>query len=369
MIGRLLAQVLGTLLIFALLLAGVGLVCEAALRYRRFGVRGLVHPLEFSATSSSRGVCGGGDRSDGPFAPHCRGRSLGSEIVTNSRGRNDREVDEARPHYRVLVAGDSISVAAGVAPREAYHAVLEERLDRELGRPGFVELYNDAFGGTSTSHYVKVLERALERGPLDAVLIGVSVTDLLEDVVRPHTCRPGDEAFHISKEEKAFHRRGVMGRNEMAKRLAHWEASSGLWIFNWLAGRSRAFAVSRYDDPRRDERMASIEGKAREMYRSCALRMREIADGTGVDLAWAVLAYRPSKEGDAIVGVLRSLDEPVVTFFDTHERFAAPEEMTIFPGDEHPNAAVHALYAERLYEAMVELGWLDRIRRADAATR
>lgn len=369
MIRRLALHGVGVVLVFSILLAAVVLGAEAWLRYRRFGLDGILRPEDFAAGRAAGEACAREARGDGPFAPNCRGLRQGVEIVTNSRGLADREVDESRPHYRVLVLGDSLTLATGVAQREAYHAVLEERLDRELGEPGFVELYNHASPGRSTPQHVRELERALARGPVDAVIVGVSTTDLLEGVARPLRCDRGDEAFDLTREEAAFHRRGILGRNEASRLLESWKSSTGLWTFGWLAGRAQALAVRRYMHPSDERLRSSIERKARGRYRSCAARMRRIADEAGVDLLWATLAFEPSPAANEIVEILQELGEPIVTFFDVRERFAGREEMTIFPGDTHPNAAVHALYAERLYQALEQLGWLGKIREAHAIRR
>jgi hypothetical protein len=48
-------------------------------------------------------------------------------------------------------------------------------------------------------------------------------------------------------------------------------------------------------------------------------------------------------------------------------RVVAPASPTIYPGDVHPNAALHAEYARRLDAFLGELGWLEQARRAWSA--
>jgi lysophospholipase L1-like esterase len=366
---RLALQAAAVALIFSILLAAALLAGEAWIRWRRFGLDGIRHPVEFAAGRSGREACAREGSVGGPFAPGCRGRRQGVEIVTNRRGLNDREVDESRPHYRVLVLGDSLTLATGVAQRQAYHAVLEERLDRELGEPGFVELYNHGQAGGSLPRYVREFERALALGPLDAVLVGVSATDLLEGVARPAGAACGAETRRLTAEEEEFHRRGILGRNEASGLLERWKASTGLWILGWLALEGRAFAARQYTHPSGERLRAAIEQKASESYRACAVRMRRIADEADLDLVWAILAFEPQPATNAMAQILRALNEPVVIMFDDPERFAGIEDRTIFPGDTHPSAAVHAVYAERLHQALDELGWLAKIREAHTTRR
>ena len=365
MIRRVAGDLAGALLLLVLFAVWGGLAAEAWLRYERFGWDALEHPGDYRpGRFSRRYTCRGPGPAGAPFPPNCNSTEMGVEVATNARGLNDRWVDERLPHYRVLVLGDSMTVAEGVETRESYHARLEERLDEELGRPGFLELYNFAGPGKATSEYVVDLERALETLPLDAALVGVSTTDLLEDVRRGRTCRPGDEAFAIDPAQRVAFAERIAGRHPVADRFEQWEAATGLWIFRWLAARSQALAVWWRAGPETEALREALVVKGRGLYRSCAVRMREIADAAGIDLAWVVLAYRPSAYADEIAAVLRGLGEPVLELSDTHERFAGLDEMTVFPGNLHPSAAVHAVFADRLYEAFEEFGWLDRIRAA-----
>ena len=300
-IRRLVAGLVGVALVLGLASIWGGLAAEAWLRYERFGIDGVVNPGDYRPSRYSRRFkCRGPGPEGAPFPANCRSVEMGVALQTNPRGLNDRPVDEALPHFRVAVLGDSMTVAEGVPTRLSYHARLEEQLDEELGRPGFVELYNLSGPGKATSDYAEDLERALERLPLDAVLVGVSTTDLLEDVRRGRVCRPGDEAFGITDDENALFRARIWGRSSLVARFQRWEAATGLWIFRWLAERSQAFTVSLRAGPEADALREALLVKGRRLYRSCALRLRELADAAGVDLAWAVLAYRPNEYADEI---------------------------------------------------------------------
>ena len=110
---------------------------EAFLRWQRVGADALMRPLDFMAPAWRDTDC----FVEGPggelMTPNCRMRYKGVRVETNAAGLNDRNVDEDRPHYRLLVMGDSVTMAAGVDVRAIYHAVLEDRLNGDLGSPDF----------------------------------------------------------------------------------------------------------------------------------------------------------------------------------------------------------------------------------------
>jgi hypothetical protein len=58
----------------------------------------------------------------------------GERLVTNSEGLADQEYSREKPAgvYRIAVVGSSWSMATGVTTEETYHAVLEERLQKQL---------------------------------------------------------------------------------------------------------------------------------------------------------------------------------------------------------------------------------------------
>ncbi len=97
--------------------------------------------------------------SSGEF--ECRMRHQGVVVAVNSMGLNDREVDEAAPHYRVLVLGDSLTLAAGVEQADLYHSLVEAQYARDLGISEFVEFYNAGREGRTLARELRDLEQAL----------------------------------------------------------------------------------------------------------------------------------------------------------------------------------------------------------------
>ena len=117
--------------------------------------------------------------------PDTRIVAWGSELRTNSLGFRDDKTDvpAKRPGaFRVIVLGDSFTVAAGVDFDRLYTSLLESRWKRKT--PG-LEVMNLAVGGYNPIQYELVLkEVALELRP-DLVLVAVfPFNDLSNDTYR-----------------------------------------------------------------------------------------------------------------------------------------------------------------------------------------
>jgi hypothetical protein len=349
---------------FALAILLMLLACEAYLRWARFGAPGIAQPFRYMAPKFRSTDC----LREGPDGevmwPDCRMYYKGVPLVTNSLGSNDRVVDESEPHYRVAVLGDSLTMAAGIEARRIYHARVEERIDAELGAPGFVELYNFGRGGRSTSEQLRDLRWALERLPLDAVIATVVFNDLFDNLVKGEACSPGDEALRISAAEGRFYELHAVGENPFSAGAALLESWTGLWAWNRAYDFFRAGALRMRGGGEARVRLAALEETGAALFRSCAATLSRVASEADLPLLWLDLWYRPHPHSERMRGELETLGEPVLSMADLYREFSDPRELEIYVGDHHPSDAVHALYAERLYAALEERGWLERIRSA-----
>lgn len=357
------AHLIAALLPPVLLLVALLLGAEAWLRFQAFGMDALLHPARYMAPRYKFGC-----NETGPggelMTPDCRMRYSGTDLITNRHGINDREVDEQQPHYRIVALGDSYTLATGVSPREAWHALLEERLGRELQAPGFVEIYNYGRMGRNTVDYVQDLQDTLGLWPLDGALVAAVTSDFLENITRPGHCHPGDERFHLTPEEARLLGNEIEGNNPLSGILNRAEHETGMWIFSFLSDELRNLLRNWRSDPQGDEMEEALVAKGEKMFRSCAIRLREIADAAGIDLGWVMLAYEPTPHAGIMLKVLHELGEPVISMQDIHELFPQREAMFIFTGDSHPNAAVHRVYARRIHGFLDQQGWLERMRQA-----
>lgn len=350
-----------------LMLVLLGLLSvEAYLRVVRFGADGVLHPMSYMSPAFKVGTC----MKPGPdgelMTPNCRMRYKGAVLATNSLGFNDREVDESRPHFRVAMLGDSVTMAAGVDGRDTFHALLEDQINDELGEEDFVEFYNYGRGGRSTALELADFARSLQLWPLDAALVGVVPNDLWDNVLRAETCAPGDPDFHLSEAERRYYDDSVRGRNLLARIMINVEVRVGLWLLDQGATQVRALSRRWLADPIDAARLQAMERRGVRAFRICAQQMRRLADEAGVELAWAVLWYRPDRQAEMLHEVLLELGEPVVSMKEIADEFDSRESLVIYRNETHPSAAVHRHYAVRLRDFLQELSWIDRIREAHA---
>ncbi len=94
-------------------------------------------------------------------------------FVTTSEGLRDKKYSIEKPDgvLRVAVMGDSFSLPSGVAIEDAYHSLLEERLNAGGDRVGY-EIINFAVGAYTLKQYVLAIQhKALAYDP-DLILIG-----------------------------------------------------------------------------------------------------------------------------------------------------------------------------------------------------
>lgn len=363
MSGARLTRLVLALLPPVLLLLLVALGAEAWIRYRAFGIEALLQPTRYMAPRYRFGCVESGP--DGELmTPDCRMRYTGVDLVTNRHGLNDREVEESRPHYRLLALGDSYTMATGVPQRAAWHALLEERFNRDLHAPGFLEFYNYGRLGRDTVEQLADLEHALELWPLDGALVAVVASDFLENLVRAGACRPGDGQQHLTEEETDYYRRVRSGDNPVSVLLNKLEHETGMWLFPLLSDHIRNQTRRLRSGPGDARYDRIISSKASAIFRSCAIRMRETADAAGINLAWAILSYAPHADAGRMLVVLRELGEPVISMQDIHEQFGGLQEMYVSSADNHPNSAVQRIYAARIDAFLEELGWLDQARQA-----
>jgi HEAT repeat protein/lysophospholipase L1-like esterase len=97
----------------------------------------------------------------------------------NRDGLRDRAhtIEKAERTWRVAILGDSVTLGAGIARRDAFPQVLERRL---RGRGRRVEVMNVALWGWSTRQERLAYERIARRYRPDAVILAVCLNDIPE---------------------------------------------------------------------------------------------------------------------------------------------------------------------------------------------
>jgi len=266
----------------------------------------------------------------------------------------------------MLALGDSTSMAAGVESEDIYHSILEARMNEELGTPGFVEVYNYGRGGRSPAEQIDDLERTAQERPIDAALVAFTPGSLWGGLPKESLCLAARERPSVTPADLEFHRVHGRGISIFSSALGKLEEWTGLWIFQWPKDAVRRAALSWRHDDRNRETMEAIRRKAVDLFRRCALELRETADRHGVELAWVLLWYQPSRDGELLVETLREMGEPVLPTPLLVDDEIRREDLVIYPGEVHPNVLAHRLFSEKIYEGMAGLGWTQRIREAHA---
>jgi len=244
-----------------------------------------------------------------------------ARVRTSSAGLNDREYTLEKPPgiYRVVVLGDSMTMASGVEREESWHAVLDERLNLESPSLRY-EFINFGVGGYHPGNYRAVLEhRAMGYDP-DLVLIGFTPRNDHEfpQFRRRFTPKPERNAFFSSfivDVAKNFY----MGWREgsLTRRFPPLTEAQARALTSVLAAIKRRCEAARipvvllYLARHEDLRLASVQ---------------KVTDGLGIELIDTTPAFRD------------------VPFNDTK----------IFRTDGHPNAFAHRLFAETVYDHLGE---------------
>ena len=247
---------------------------------------------------------------------------------TNSAGLRDREYKIAKLDnvFRVAVLGDSFSMPVGVEIEDAYHSILEARFNAGSADDKF-EFINFAVGGYTLRQYAGVLKhKALEYEP-DLILIGwCSGNDHRvppdQRFRRPYVPKPKVNAFFRS------------------------------FLLNRQYSQRVFFGVIGY-------RTAEMYSDAQTDYvRKHFDHIRTLAGDVPV-----VVAYLASQYNRTHVEQVRGL-EGLAT--DAGFHFANPSDLDTFGEDNfekyrlntidtHPNAAAHAVFADRLHDVLKEL--------------
>lgn len=114
-------------------------------------------------------------------APNARAGFTGVSISINSVGLRDEEISIPKPPntVRILTVGDSITFGYGIPLEDTYSKVLQKRLNRNPPRAMRYEVLNGGTLGGSLGDYLYFLQQKAEKLQPDAIVIGVSLNDIL----------------------------------------------------------------------------------------------------------------------------------------------------------------------------------------------
>lgn len=330
------------------------LAVEIAIRAKYFGVDGLVHParvrpdpeVTFETMTRRTPLPGGGQLAT--LTPDMDMWFKGAHLRTNSLGYRNPEFEPRNSQRtRIVVLGDSFTMAWGVAEENSYARQLERILGERMGE-GRVEVLNAGFPSDLLSGSVARLRgHALDLDP-DLVIVGLTARMVtvraprggsqdsssiavraLETLVRGSRTRPEPNVLHRT----LF----VAQRRPKLEGLEKAAVDAGLF----------------------EARTEPLEEVEEERTRGLFDELHAIGESAGIPILIAHLrsvrrANEPTDQG-APAQLRRIAAEARVGFVDTGPAFP-PEtvalDAVIFPGDNHPNAGAHSAYARAIADAI-----------------
>jgi hypothetical protein len=245
-----------------------------------------------------------------------------STVSTNRFGMRDQEYEETPPPdvYRMSLLGASIGMGWGVEDGETYEALVEDKLNRDLGGKGYrkYEVLNQAVPGYYPLQQAVALERALAYRPR-AILYEATGREFsrsvyyLSEVVSKGIEIPYPELRSIAQ---AVGVGSGLAQEEVEKRLTPFREELVSWLYGHIVATCRekgvlpvwVFVPQTYQGPGEEE-----------IPRALAL----------------------AKENGFIVIDLSGI-------YDGKDR----DKLRLAEWDQHPNALGHALIADGLYTGL-----------------
>jgi lysophospholipase L1-like esterase len=240
---------------------------------------------------------------------------------TNTHGLRDKEypIDKPDGVFRVAVLGDSFTLPSGVAIEDAFHSVLEDRLSagNELVRYEFI---NFAVGAYTLQQYLSAIRhKAMEYDP-DLILIG----------------------FCAGNDHKVFLPHRFPDRYRPKGRTYPFYGSFAV----------NAVALKLQESRVEEERGRLTDRQARYLEKV----FRELATlGEAEDIP-VVLVYLSNQEENYKPIEELALANGIEHFLDVSSAFRGTNlsDYRILPIDNHPNAQAHQIFADRIYEYLVQ---------------
>ncbi|PLX72282.1 MAG: hypothetical protein C0615_12485 [Desulfuromonas sp.] len=260
----------------------------------------------------------------------------GAPFSTNSFGFRDREFNVVKPEgtIRIAVLGASITMGSGVKDQEIYSRVLQNLFTQDEHPQ--VEILNFAIGGYNSSDIIAVYETHITRFKVDVVVLNF-YPEKSDFVARNYRDK--------SKRVEWHHLQQYLGYS---------------FIANWLRVDMNNW---RRHNLAKDWKKRGIESREKEVVDKLDLIKTFNANlaATGIDL-FLIRLPLPEKEDQLPTSVsyndkrqstldwLQRFDD--VSYVDYEQQLAGriSDKDIIYPGDNHPNARVHRLYAEAIYE-------------------
>ncbi len=260
--------------------------------------------------------------------PNSEATLMGVNVRTNSDGFRDDEYPVAKGgKHRIVVLGDSLTLAWGVEKEDSFEQHLEDRLSEV--RP--TEIINLGVGNYNTTQEVNLLiDKGLKYQP-DQVVLFYFINDA-EPV--PRKARfPG----------LGYSRTITFFWSRLKAASARFTESTGYYEFY--------SALYRDDSPGWQDTMDAFA------------TLRDLSTEHGFSLSVVLLPelhelteYTFTKEHAQVMKLLESLDIPALDLAERFEGESNPHSLWVSLDDAHPNARAHALIADYSFRFVLEDG-------------
>jgi lysophospholipase L1-like esterase len=220
---------------------------------------------------------------------------------------------------RVAVLGDSFTLPSGVAIEDAFHSLLEDRLNSDNGTVRY-EFINFAVGAYTLQQYLSTIRyKALEYDP-DLILIG----------------------FCAGNDHKVFLPDRFPDRYRPKGRTYPFYGS---FVVN-------AVTLKLQESQEEEERGRLTDRQARYLERVFG-ELAALSEAEGIPV---VLIYLSNQEENYKPIEKLALANGIEHFLDVSSAFRGTNlsDYRILPIDNHPNAKAHQIFADRIYEYLVQ---------------
>jgi lysophospholipase L1-like esterase len=253
-----------------------------------------------------------------------------AKLKTNSNGLRDKEyaLSKSGEVFRAAVIGDSFTMPAGVEIDEAYHSLLEERLNREQ-RESTYEFINFGVGGYDLRQYLAVMRfKAREYDP-DLIIVGF--------------CPENDHKISLDK----------IFQQQYKVRPATYP------FFNSFVLASLEKLLGTGDN--RDRRYAeSSDGDEEQYMNHLFSEMSALSEENNIPI---VIVYLDTVYNATVSRKIESLVvDNGLHYLNASTPFAGVDstEYAIYPIDNHPNGKANRIFSEQLYGYLNKENLLER---------
>ncbi len=303
----------------------------AGLSFDRYRPAGYGHP--WSALEYDESTYSG-------LKPDQRTLFLGQPFTVNRAGFRGRDYSWEKPAgvYRIVVSGPSAAMGTGVDDDETFTVRVESHWNAVL--PGRrVEVINLSVGGSHAGEMLHALREVGLRYDPDMLLICLNQTRLMRKnmAVQPHRVRRPEVSDWKKFADKRY--RFFSNRFFFLELIRHWRAGK-LGELEDVRGSVTPAEVMAANLDLIAREFRAVAGERRRV----AYLLKPIAQLDNPDHDWA---YREWVRG--------IMEEDGAWWVDTYEIDLAgykDKDLMIYPGDSHPNATLHALYAQKFIEIL-----------------